>query len=57
VNQTSLLNRIEFYSVYNEETHSYEPWDHDRKEQVKQERSDIMSFIRNARNISNASLE
>ena len=57
VNQTSLLNRIEFYSVYNEETHSYEPWDHDRKEQVKQERSDIMSFIRNANSISNASLE
>ena len=57
VNQTSLLNRIEFYSVYNEETHSYEPWDHDREEQVRQERSDIMSFIRNARNISNASLE
>ncbi len=57
VNQTSLLNRIEFYSVYNEETHTYEPWDHDREEQVRQERSDIMSFIRNARNISNASLE
>lgn len=57
VNQTSLLNRIEFYSVYNEETHKYEPWDHDREEQVRQERSDIMSFIRNARNISNASLE
>lgn len=57
VNQTSLLNRIEFYSVYNEETHNYEPWDHDRQDQVKRERRDIMAFLRNAKNISQATLE